>query len=178
MRLHYRRHQIKHSEPVNHDCCYLTGSMTILGLSCTQLAPPGGVLYNALKSTISIVTGVPISSVEIHPNCNRRALQLVLQFKLSVSSDSFGASAINSLSSSISSGSFGMEFSKEALKLGLTASLQASGLSVTLSESTATGVQQRCNLFTDPLRFDRQFPLLTMMQQTRCTLSHWSSTWC
>ena len=67
-------------------------------------------------------------------------MQLVLQVKLSVSSDAFASSSVNSLSSSISSGEFGDTFGDEALKRGETAALSASGFSSSTFSGLFAGV--------------------------------------
>ena len=114
--------------------------MALEGLTCEQL-DQSIALNNALRATLYVASGVPPSStVETSPDCERRAMQLVLVFKIVVSSSSFGASAVNSLVDSISS--FGGTFGAESLRRGETASLKASGLSTILNSLSATGVQQ------------------------------------
>ena len=121
----------------------VSGSMAIEGLTCGQLTPdekgPSNV-HSALRATLATASDVSIESVEIGADCGRRAMQLVLQFKLSVSSDAFASSSVNSLSSSISSGEFGDTFGDEALKRGETAALSASGFSSSTFSGLFAGV--------------------------------------
>ena len=144
----------------------MTGSLSLEGITCEQLANicvngtcTESPISKALTGTLYKGTGVPASSnIVPKPDCEerrsirpdgsvvynippgRRAMQLVLQFKLTVSSDAFGSAAVGSLGSSVGDGSFGDGFSAEALKRGETAFMSASGFSGGVGESAAIGV--------------------------------------
>ena len=115
------------------------GTMTLGGLSCSQLEP-GNALFDALRSTIATAAGTTLSAVSLQTECgSRRAMSLVVTFTLSVSNEDVGSAAVNSLADSIKTGGFTESFESEAYARGETASVEPSGLDAQTVQEAVEG---------------------------------------
>ena len=159
------------------------GSLTLVGLTCGQMEPSGSdgtnPINDALRSSIALACGITPDAVELQPNCDRRAMELVIEFTLSISSASVGLGAVSSLKSSIASGSFAEILASEALKRGETVSVEVMALLTEAAQDAVEGElhalihwlpSNNCRCFLQSF-----FPTAMQLMQYICLLYCW--TW-
>ena len=112
------------------------GSVGLEGVSLEQMTKVDSStgeqpLISALKATFASAAGVLVQQVTITSITASRRVGIQVSFKISISTDTLGSSAITSLSSAASTGGLAAQFTSNAAERGKVISVAASLTSIT-----------------------------------------------